>query len=85
MCQAAERALTEEALNGWLNEQALVEEETPEAIAVEGKTLKGGRDPQGHPSHLLSVCLHPCGVTIAQCGVHKTRFRHYGLCWSPCP
>ncbi len=66
VCQAAELEPTEEAFNGWLNELALTEQPTEEAIAVDGKVLKGSRDEQGKQSHLLSACLHQSGVTIAQ-------------------
>ena len=70
VCQAAELEPTEAALNGWLNELALAEAETGEAIAIDGKTLKGSRNAEGQQSHLLSACLHQSGVTVAQCQVH---------------
>lgn len=69
VCQAAELAPTEAALNGWLSQLAGTEQKPPEAVAVDGKTLKGGRDAAGQQRHLLSACLHQSGVTLAQCEV----------------
>lgn len=48
-------------VNEWL-----VEQSDPEAIAVDGKTLRGAKKAGGKPVHLLSALIHKEGVVIAQ-------------------
>jgi hypothetical protein len=38
----------------------------PEAIALDGKTLRGARGPEGQQVHLLSALLHGEGIVVAQ-------------------
>lgn len=38
----------------------------PEAVALDGKTLRGARRGEGHQVHLLSAILHGEGVVVAQ-------------------
>lgn len=40
-----------------------------QAIAVDGKTLRGARRPDGHQVHLLSAFLHQQGIVLSQCEV----------------
>jgi len=49
------------AQNEWLAQQA-----DPDAVAVEGKTLRGSRDSDGKKTHLMSAILHKEAVVIAQ-------------------
>ena len=44
----------------------LVEQSDSEAIAVDGKTLRGSKKAGGKPVHLLSALIHKEGVVIAQ-------------------
>ena len=53
-------------INEWLAQQA-----EPEAVAVDGKTLKGARDSEGKQLHLMSAILHKEGVVVAQKRVDK--------------
>jgi hypothetical protein len=55
------------AVYGWL--QALSGKDP--AIAVDGKTLKGARQQDGHKVHLLSAFLQHKGVVVAQCAVDR--------------
>ncbi|MBS4007852.1 MAG: ISAs1 family transposase [Clostridium sp.] len=48
-------------INEWLAQQA-----DPDAVAVDGKTLRGARDKDGKKLHLMSALLHKEGVVIAQ-------------------
>jgi len=48
-------------INEWLAQQA-----DPDAVAVDGKTLRGARDSGGKKMHLMSAILHKEGVVIAQ-------------------
>jgi len=62
-------------INEWLTQQA-----DPDAVAVDGKTLRGARDSDGNKMHLMSAILHKEGVVIAQKSVDKktneiTRFQ----------
>lgn len=38
----------------------------PQAVALDGKTLRGSRNGEGQPIHLLSAVLHGEGIVIAQ-------------------
>jgi len=55
-----------EALDRVLGQWLLAQTPTPEAIAVDGKTLRGARRPDGSQVHLLTAFLHQHGSTIAQ-------------------
>jgi urease gamma subunit len=39
------------------------------ALAIDGKTVRGARRPDGTQVHLLSAVLHSSGITVAQCEV----------------
>jgi hypothetical protein len=49
------------AVSAWLAQQGL-----GEAIAIDGKTLRGSRDGEGKPWHLLSAITHESGVVVGQ-------------------
>ena len=51
------------ALTGWVSRLG---PSRPEAIAFDGKTLRGARRPEGQQVHLLSAVLHGEGIVIAQ-------------------
>jgi hypothetical protein len=53
-------------INRWLAEQA-----DPDAIAVDGKTLKGARNADGKQLHLMSAILHQKGVVVSQMPVDQ--------------
>lgn len=48
-------------VNDWLASQA-----DPEAVAVDGKTVRGARDPDGNQLHLMSAILHQKGIVVSQ-------------------
>jgi hypothetical protein len=50
----------------WLAKQA-----DPDAIAVDGKTLKGAKKADGKKVHLMSAILHESGVVVAQKSVNE--------------
>ena len=52
------------ALTGWLSSRS-----KDEAIAVDGKTIRGASRHTGQKIHLLSAFLHNMGAVIAQCQV----------------
>jgi hypothetical protein len=54
------------AVNTWLAKQA-----DHDAIAVDGKTLKGARDADGNQVHLMSAILHKKGIVVSQVPVDK--------------
>ena len=62
--QSADIEIMEPAINNWLS--SLLEGEQDEALAVDGKVLKGARDADNKQVHLLSAVLHGQGITIAQ-------------------
>jgi len=51
----------DQIINEWLAQQA-----DPDAVAVDGKTLRGARSVSGKKVHLMSAILHKEGVVIAQ-------------------
>jgi len=51
------------ALTGWVRSLGLSQ---PQAIAFDGKTLRGARGPEGQAVHLLSAVLHGQGLVVAQ-------------------
>lgn len=53
-------------IHEWLAEQT-----DPDAIAIDGKTLRGAKDPDGKQVHLMSAILHKEGVVISQKPVDK--------------
>lgn len=53
-------------VNEWLAEQT-----DPDAIAVDGKTMRGAKGKNGKRVHLLSALLHKEGVVIAQRSVDE--------------
>jgi predicted transposase YbfD/YdcC len=55
-----------EAVDRSLGEWLLSTTDEKGGIAVDGKTLKGARRPDGSQVHLLSAFLHQQGVTVAQ-------------------
>ena len=60
--QSSDAEALDLVLGQWLLEQA----PTSDAVAVDGKTLRGARRPDGSQPHLLSAFLHQQGVTVAQ-------------------
>lgn len=53
-------------VNEWLAEQT-----DPDAIAVDGKTLRGSKQSNGKAVHLLSALLHKEGVVVSQRAVDQ--------------
>jgi len=51
------------ALSDWLCSLAPSQ---PAAVALDGKTLRGARGPEGQQTHLLSAILHGEGIVVAQ-------------------
>jgi len=62
--QSADIEAMEPAFNNWLS--SLLEGGQDEALAVDGKVLKGARDADNKQVQLLSAVLHGQGITIAQ-------------------
>lgn len=56
----------DEIINQWLAEQT-----DPDAIAIDGKTLKGAKDANGKQLHLMAAILHKEGVVVSQRPVDK--------------
>lgn len=59
--QSIDAEKLDEIMNGWLANQT-----DPDAIAVDGKTLKGAKDVDGRQVHLMSAVLHKEGIVISQ-------------------
>ena len=62
-------------VNDWLAKQA-----DADAIAVDGKTLKGARDADGNQLHLMAAIMHKEGIVVSQMPVDRktneiTRFK----------
>jgi hypothetical protein len=55
-----------EALDHVLGQWLFNQTDASDAVAVDGKTLRGARRPDGSQPHLLSAFLHQQGVTVAQ-------------------
>jgi len=53
----------DDALTGWIRSLGLAQ---PPAVALDGKTLRGARGPEGQAVHLLSAVLHGQGLVVAQ-------------------
>jgi hypothetical protein len=64
--QSIDAGKLDEIINQWL-----VEQTDPDAIAVDGKTLKGAKDVNGKQLHLMSAILHKEGVVVSQRPVDK--------------
>jgi predicted transposase YbfD/YdcC len=60
-----------ETVDRTLGEWFLSKTDGEEGIAVDGKTLKGGRRCDGTQVHLLSAFLHQQGITVAQREVNE--------------
>ena len=63
--QSQDSETIEPVLNGWIKRLNL-EQTDDDAIAVDGKVLKGAHDSQGHQTHLQSAVLHEQATTVAQ-------------------
>ena len=63
--QSVDAQAVDQGLCSWLQSMA---GDQP-AVAVDGKTLKGARQENGHQVHLLSAFLHQQGIVLAQCEV----------------
>jgi len=63
MIQSSDAQIIDDALNNWL---LSLTTKNKEPIAIDGKVLKGARDPEGHQVHLLSAVLQNEGVIVAQ-------------------
>jgi hypothetical protein len=50
-------------VGGWLAEQAAADHGP---IAVDGKVLRGARQPGGHQAHLFAALTHDSGTVLAQ-------------------
>jgi hypothetical protein len=61
--QGIDAEQVDRALTGWVSSLGPSQ---PEAIALDGKTLRGARGPEGHQVHLLSAVLHGDGLVVAQ-------------------
>lgn len=65
--QSSDAAALDNALGQWLYQQS----DDDDALAVDGKTVRGARRPDGSQVHLLSAFLQQQGVTVAQREVGK--------------
>ena len=61
--QKVDAEQVDRALTGWVSS---LSPSPPAALALDGKTLRGARGPQGQPVHLLSALLHGEGIVVAQ-------------------
>ena len=57
-------------LLSWKNEDGF-HPANPDAIAIDGKTLKGAKDADGRQLHLMAAILHKEGVVVSQRPVDK--------------
>ena len=60
--QASDAAALDLALGQWLLKQS----RASDPVAIDGKTVRGARRPDGSQVHLLSAFLHQQGITVAQ-------------------
>ena len=67
--QSSDSLALEQILNGWIRELRL--EQSDDAIAVDGKVLRGANDTMGQKTHLRSRVLHEQGTTIAQLKINN--------------
>ena len=68
LLQGIDAEQVDRALSGWLQR---MEGGQGEAVAIDGKTLRGARRPNGGQVHLLSAMLHGTGVILGQCEVEQ--------------
>lgn len=61
--QSINADIIDQALGQWLAQMSLCRKQ---AIAIDGKTLRGAKDGSGRQVHLLSAFLHRQGVVVAQ-------------------
>jgi len=61
LLQAIDAEAVDQSIYGWLSGLFCAD-----AIAFDGKVLKGARNAQGSQLHLLSAVVHQQGITIAQ-------------------
>lgn len=66
--QGIDAEQVDRALSGWLQS---LEGGRGEAVAIDGKTLRGARRQNGGQVHLLSAMLHGTGVILGQCEVEE--------------
>lgn len=64
--QSVDAEQVDRALAGWLRSLG---KDQGEAVAIDGKTLRGAQRADGRQVHLLSAVLHGSGVTLGQCEV----------------
>lgn len=64
--QSIDAEAFDQIIHDWLVQQA-----DPEAIAVDGKTLRGARDRDGKKVRLMAAILHKEGVVISQKSIGK--------------
>ena len=62
--QSSDASVLDNALGHWLYQQS--DDADTDALAIDGKTLRGARRPDGSQVHLLSAFLHHQGITVAQ-------------------
>jgi hypothetical protein len=60
--QSSDAAALDQALGQWLLKQS----DASDPVAIDGKTVRGARRPDGSQVHLLSAFLHQQGATVAQ-------------------
>lgn len=63
LLQAIDTQAVDRTLVDWLTQLLPA---NPEAVAFDGKTLRGARSEEGSQVHLLSAFLHQQGITLAQ-------------------
>jgi hypothetical protein len=61
--QGIDAEQVDRALTGWVSSLGPSQ---PEAIALDGKTLRGSGSPEGQPVQLLSAIVHGEGIVVAQ-------------------
>ncbi len=61
MLQSIDAHALDQKIGAWTASQA-----EGDAIAVDGKTLRGARGPDGKPVHLMATLLHKKGVVLSQ-------------------
>lgn len=67
--QGIDAEQVDRALAGWL--RSVAGGKSGEAVAIDGKTLRGARQSSGGQVHLLSALLHGTGVILGQCEVEE--------------
>src|SRR6185503_20577206 len=67
--QSIDAEQVDRALASWL--RRLCGGGQGDAVAIDGKTLRGAHRPSGGQVHLLGAVLHGSGVTLGQCAVDE--------------